>query len=1079
MTDTQINTISKNLKIIHINVNSLISISRRYDLQQFLKKHNPDIVLLNETKLNSKHRLNFENYKMIRKDRKDSKRGGGTAILIKSNLKHSICSNRETNSFKFLETCIIKIPMIANKEIIIISAYYPSGNNDSYFRNEINNLFESLDLRNHNKYYILAGDLNCKHIDWGNPTGNEKGNKLKEWLTDKEINFRCRFYASSSPSYPRAGSYLDVCIADCRLHIRTENNSLNCLETVVYDSDHNAIEINASLNDEQQQFTFIEQIDKPKYNYKRTNWKKFKIRIIRKLEEELLIPSNRNLTNLEIENHINRLNNIITESIEELTPKYKNVNTIANITNTIIRKLHSEKSKIVTVIKRHNRLEHTLSETTLNILKVKLKLIRKLLNENFIIALNKNVRDKLTNLEPKDSEHMFSEINKNFRKFKPLNLQNIKIPANSQYLLDNVGIDPKSLEKDNSNNFIIKDQEQMLDTIGSFLESVHAYKEINQDNDLQVKVNNTFTKFLETKTTFENNQKTITNFSDEKKSNDLNALQAEQYFVTKDKLEYIFSKLKAKLSSGVDEIPNIVLKNIPNILIFEYCNLFNNMLNNSYFPNQWKKGKVVILPKKDKDSSNPKNLRAISLLPNISKVFEMCINNNIIKYCNEKHLTNEKQFGFKHKHSTINAIHFLTSNINWNWNRKLYTGACLIDMEKAFDSIWIPGLIFKLINYKFPLHQIILIFNMINDKIFIVSHQNHKSKKSFRIINGLQQGTVNSPILFNLFLLDLLNKIENIIAFADDIIIYQAENTIEKINKNLQDSFNIVEKFSIDWQMKINAQKCETILFRPPVDKCNYNVRKNWKSFGIKSSLNNTNIINKDSVKYLGIHLDKFLYFNNHVKEILLKARNAFFIYKSLFFSRYISSRIKIIMYQSLIRPIITYGCPIWYNISPSYMEKIRLFERKCLRACTSLFRTSQSNYIKYVSNKKLYNTSNIIRIDNFIITLIRNNILRCTSCIENNLIMAPYYTNEEYIAHTLQEGFVPPEAFLYLDKLNIIQNENGIPVFYHNHRRANIKAVNCNLTSHTNFRYDMNISNRECSILQRTKSKQFWWLSE
>lgn len=79
-----------------------------------------------------------------------------------------------------------------------------------------------------------------------------------------------------------------------------------------------------------------------------------------------------------------------------------------------------------------------------------------------------------------------------------------------------------------------------------------------------------------------------------------------------------------------------------------------------------------------------------------------------------------------------------------------------------------------------------------------------------------------------------------------------------------------------------------------------------------------------------------------------------------------------------IIRPIITYDCPIWFNISPSYMEKLRLFERKYLRACTPKYRSSESNFQKYISNKKLYETANTIRIDNFIICLIRNHIVRC-----------------------------------------------------------------------------------------------------
>ena len=61
--------------------------------------------------------------------------------------------------------------------------------------------------------------------------------------------------------------------------------------------------------------------------------------------------------------------------------------------------------------------------------------------------------------------------------------------------------------------------------------------------------------------------------------------------------------------------------------------------------------------------------------------------------------------------------------------------------------------------------------------------------------------------------------------------------------------------------------------------------------------------------------------------------------------------RINVIVYQTLIRPKITYGCPIWFNISPSNMEKLRVFERKCLRTCVSKFRSSECNYVRYISN--------------------------------------------------------------------------------------------------------------------------------
>lgn len=367
---------------------------------------------------------------------------------------------------------------------------------------------------------------------------------------------------------------------------------------------------------------------------------------------------------------------------------------------------------------------------------------------------------------------------------------------------------------------------------------------------------------------------------------------------------------------------------------------------------------------------------------------------------------------------------------------------------------------------------------MFNNKSFVVCNNNKTSSNKFVIVNGLQQGTVNSPILFNLYIYDLLNKIDNIIGFADDIIIYKAEDKIEKINEGLQKYFNIVAEYAYDWKMKINSNKCETILFRPPVGKCNNNVKRNWKSFGIKS-FDNTIIPNKQIVKYLGINLDKFLYFNNHINLQLKKARNAFYMYKKLFYSKHIQSNIKVVLYQSLIRPVLTYGCQIWYNISPSYMEKLRVFERKCLRSCLMLYKTTTSNYTQYVSNKKLYNTAKIARIDNFIIHLIRNHIIKSTECTENNLIMAAYYINDEYIYKTLQNGYIPPEAFVYLDSKDFIQNEFGVPILYHLYRRANSKAIKSNQLTSTNSRFDKSVFSGDKNMFPNLNMKKFWWLTK
>ena len=144
----------------------------------------------------------------------------------------------------------------------------------------------------------------------------------------------------------------------------------------------------------------------------------------------------------------------------------------------------------------------------------------------------------------------------------------------------------------------------------------------------------------------------------------------------------------------------------------------------------------------------------------------------------------------------------------------------------------------------------------------------------------------------------------------------------------------------------------------------------------------------------------------------LSKASKAFWNIKRLFHSRHLNSKVKIMCYQTLIRPIITYGCPIWYNIPASVMEKIRIFERKCIRACLSIYKSEHSGYKKYVKNKKIYDLANIHRIDCHILKLTRNHFAQAAKIKENSLIFGCLFPNNAYYKNTLVTGYTPPKLF-------------------------------------------------------------------
>lgn len=122
------------------------------------------------------------------------------------------------------------------------------------------------------------------------------------------------------------------------------------------------------------------------------------------------------------------------------------------------------------------------------------------------------------------------------------------------------------------------------------------------------------------------------------------------------------------------------------------------------------------------------------------------------------------------------------------------------------------------------------------ERSFITFAGVQESTVEFKIKNGLQQGTVNSSVSFNIFTSDVQKlfgatsdyPIQSI-AFADDLVIYQKDSWPSRIRDKLQDVFERIHTYYRSWKLKINTHKCETILFRSNLTYANKNIRRNYK----------------------------------------------------------------------------------------------------------------------------------------------------------------------------------------------------------------------------------------------------------
>lgn len=256
--------------------------------------------------------------------------------------------------------------------------------------------------------------------------------------------------------------------------------------------------------------------------------------------------------------------------------------------------------------------------------------------------------------------------------------------------------------------------------------------------------------------------------------NSFSHLQCPLPQIERNEIENIIKLLRPFKSPGPDFIQNILLKRLPPSGIDLITKLINKCIEKSYWPVSFKIAKVISILKSGKQASDPSSYRPISLLNSVGKLLEKVVHKtiNLIEIVETKNLLPNVQFGFRKGHSTTHQVKRIHKFITRNKIIKKSTGVLLLDIEKAFDSIWHDGLIHKLIKMKLPTYLIRLINSFIRNRQFAV-HINGCTSNRVNIPAGLAQGTCISPILYALFVADIpVNSETQLALYADDTAIY-------------------------------------------------------------------------------------------------------------------------------------------------------------------------------------------------------------------------------------------------------------------------------------------------------------------
>lgn len=401
-------------------------------------------------------------------------------------------------------------------------------------------------------------------------------------------------------------------------------------------------------------------------------------------------------------------------------------------------------------------------------------------------------------------------------------------------------------------------------------------------------------------------------------------------------LKYIIMSLNNSKASGYDGIRTDILKLSINIILEPLLHIINLSLEEGLFPTILKRSIVKPLYKKKGEKTHMDNYRPVTLIPIFSKIFEKVFYIKLAEFLEKHKIIKEEQNGFRKNKSTSLAAFQLIKSITENIDSKIPVSVLFMDMSKAFDHVCHKRLLEKV--YRYGIRG--TAYNWLDSYLsnrkqsVEINGYNEKTKtvdtyQSSLMLNkyGVPQGSILGPLLFLLYINDFPSVISHkSVLFADDItIIIEGKN-----RQSYENEINTALNNSVQWlelnNLKVNISKTRLMQFHT----------YRTKPMNLNISCKGITLSKTDSIKFLGITLDKFCSWKDHIENICGKMNS--FLYPLRRISCEVSRSAAITAYHGYISSILRYGVIMWGRSVD--IDQAFVMQKKCLRAIFGLKQT-------------------------------------------------------------------------------------------------------------------------------------------
>lgn len=357
--------------------------------------------------------------------------------------------------------------------------------------------------------------------------------------------------------------------------------------------------------------------------------------------------------------------------------------------------------------------------------------------------------------------------------------------------------------------------------------------------------------------------------------------------------------------------------------------MYSKCINEGYFPDIWKSGQLIVLPKGNgKPLSDPKAYRPITLLPILGKVLE-----RIILSCAPclTSVVAEGQHGFTRGRSTVTALRKI--NQITEESSASYIQLILLDIAGAFDNAWWPMILLKAKQCGVTPNLYRILVSYFSDRFVSFCAGDRVAIK--RSTMGCPQGSVLGPTLWNLLINDLLllpcPEGVHLLAYADDVTIVIEASSRAQIERNAQSVLAAISEWGSRNRLEFSPGKSLTMTYkgsfkRPPTIR-----------------MNGGSLTSVTSARVLGVTLDQARSYVPHAKSIGDRAANCFGKMARISATRWgVRYHALKVLYMGTYMMVLTYAAAVWYRRWSTFVVRrgLQSTQRPSLILLTKAYRS-------------------------------------------------------------------------------------------------------------------------------------------